>query len=117
MITISLQGIRFFARHGLYPEELNAGNEFEVNLSVSYLPGADTTESEAPLLNYADLYEMVKKRMQEPAALLESIVMDIVRQALADFPFVKKIDVSVTKLNPPIAGFKGNVSVRFQQEY
>jgi dihydroneopterin aldolase len=36
VITIELKQLRFLAYHGLYAEERKTGNEFEINLSVSF---------------------------------------------------------------------------------
>jgi len=34
LISIQLKELRFFANHGLYPEEQKIGNEFDINLTV-----------------------------------------------------------------------------------
>ena len=35
-MTIELKGLRFFAEHGMYVEERKVGNQFEIDLEVSY---------------------------------------------------------------------------------
>jgi dihydroneopterin aldolase len=36
LITIELNGLKFFGHHGLYKEEQKIGGEFEINISISY---------------------------------------------------------------------------------
>jgi dihydroneopterin aldolase len=113
IMTIQLSRLRFFAKHGLYAEEMKTGNEFEVNLSVDHIPAGDIVTDISSTVNYVKLYELVKARMQQPTALLETLAMEITEAIFATFPAVKKAEVSVTKLYPPIVGFTGSVGVSY----
>jgi 7,8-dihydroneopterin aldolase/epimerase/oxygenase len=117
LITIALKQLRFFSFHGLYPEEKKTGNEFEVNLSVTYAPGSGTITGLEETVNYAALYELLKKEMQKPRELLETLVMEIAEQVHKNFPIIKSIEIGVTKLHPPIEQFTGTVGVRYSKEY
>ena len=55
--------------------------------------------------------------MQQRTDLLETIAMLIAEEIHLQFPQVQKVDISITKLQPPIAGFIGNVAVRYQKEF
>ena len=57
--------------------------------------------------------ELVKKVMNEPDALLESIVINICNQILAQFSIVDEVHISIKKLHPPIASFQGSVGVSY----
>lgn len=116
VMTIQLNQLRFFAKHGLYAEELKTGNEFEVNLSVGHIPAEDIITDISATVNYVKLYELVKSRMQQPSALLETVAMEITEAIFAAFPGVKKTELSITKLHPPIAGFTGNVGIKYCKE-
>lgn len=116
MITIKLHKLHFFAFHGLYPEEKQVGAEFEVNLSVSFLP-ADTITHLSETINYVKLYQFLKEEMQKPRELLETFVMEVTQSIHVSFPYVKKIEISVTKLQAPIAGFTGNIAVEYSKEF
>ena len=117
MMTVELKQVRFFAYHGLYPEERKTGNEFEVNLSVSFEPAEGEVNDIGATVNYAALFDLVKRQMEKPAGLLESLVISIAADIKAAFPQTKKISVAVAKLHPPIAKFTGQVCVTFQKEY
>lgn len=116
VMTIQLQQLRFFTKHGLYAEELKTGNEFEVSLSVDHIPAEGVITDISTTVNYVTLYELVKTRMQQPTALLETVAMEITEAIFAAFPAVKKTELSIIKLHPPIAGFTGSVGVKYCKE-
>ena len=116
-ITIELKKLHFFAYHGLYAEERKTGNEFEVNLTVSYTPVSGTITHLDDTVNYTMLYELLKAEMQKPRDLLETFVMEVTESIHLTFPQIKKIEIAVTKLHPPIPKFTGTVGVRYCKEY
>ena len=61
-----------------------------------------TSDDVADTLNYAQLLEIVKKEMAVPSNLLEHVAGRIGRTVFDEFPKVKSIDLTVTKLNPPM---------------
>lgn len=115
-ITIKLNQLRFFAYHGLYPEEKKIGAEFEVNLEISYSPPEKITALDETV-NYEKIYELLKSEMQKPRELLETLVMEVTQVIHLSFPSIKKTDISITKLQVPIVGFNGNVSVKYSKTY
>jgi len=117
LITIELKQLRFFAFHGLYQEEKRTGNEFEVNLAVSYAPPAGTITGLEETVNYVSLYELLKTEMQRPRELLETFAMEVTERIHASFPLLKRIMISVTKLHAPIPAFTGTVGVQYAKEY
>jgi dihydroneopterin aldolase len=112
-LLIELKQLRFYAFHGLYPEEKKTGNEFEVNLAVFHQPAKQLITDITDTINYADLYELVKKKMKQPVELLETLCMSIANDIFYKYPVVQKVDISISKLTPPIAGFAGKVETRF----
>lgn len=117
LITISLHNLRFRAFHGLYPEERQKGNDFVVNMEVSY-PAPDGTILELhETIDYAELFSIINTIMQQPVDLLETLVQHIAGSVHHRFSFVKEITVSVEKLNPPIDKFSGSAAVKFSQQF
>ena len=55
-------------------------------------------------VNYTDLYKIVRSEMLKPSRLLENIAKRIIKHVFADFDHVTKIEVSISKFNPPIGG-------------
>lgn len=71
---IYLKNVRFHAYHGVLPQETQVGNDYVVNLDVSYdFSRAMETDELAGTLNYAELYELVKQEMEIPSKLLEHV--------------------------------------------
>lgn len=117
MITVELKQVRFFAYHGLYKEERKTGNEFDLNLAVSYEAGKELIPDITSTINYAELFELVKSQFDTPVDLLETLVINIAAEIKSVFPQTKKISISIAKLHPPIKGFTGNVCVSYEQDY
>ncbi len=115
-ITITLSKLHFFAYHGLYPEEKKIGAEFEVELSVSFCPASKITDLDETV-NYETLYRLLREEMKKSRELLETFVMEVARAIHHSFPLVKKIEISVTKVQIPLVEFTGNVSVHYLKEY
>jgi dihydroneopterin aldolase len=117
LLTISLSNVRFRAYHGVYPEERKKGNDFVVNMQVSYMPQSETIISLADTIDYAVLFEIINTTMQKPVDLLETLAQTIANNVHQQFPQVKQVTVAVEKLNPPIDRFSGSVGVKYSKEY
>jgi 7,8-dihydroneopterin aldolase/epimerase/oxygenase len=117
LLSISLNNVRFRAYHGLYPEERQKGNDFVVNMQVSYVPGAGTILSLDDTIDYAELFDIINTQMQKPVDLLETLVQLIAQDVHQKFPQVKEVNVSIEKLNPPIDKFSGSAAVIYKAVY
>ncbi|MEO5945630.1 MAG: dihydroneopterin aldolase [Chitinophagaceae bacterium] len=117
LLSIYLNQVRFFAYHGLFEEEQKTGNEFEVNLAVSYDPGSELIDELSETVNYASLFSILQEEMQKPRELLETFVMEVAELLHKTYPSIKKIEISLSKLNPPIAKFTGRVGVKYSKEF
>ena len=53
-------------------------------------------------LDYASLYDLVAREMQQPSKLLEHVAGRIAEAISKAFPQVTSIDLELTKLNPPM---------------
>lgn len=113
LLTISLNNVRFRAYHGLYPEERQKGNDFVVNMKVSYTSSQDIIVSLDNTIDYGMLFAIIDTTMQQPVDLLETLVQTIAHKVKAQFQQVTEINVSVEKLNPPIDKFSGSASVSY----
>ncbi len=116
MIKVELKNVYFHAFHGLYEEEKKAGNDYEFNLSVSWDEDELITNLNETV-NYVKLYELVKAEMKSPRSLLETLLMELAEKIHEEFPRVKEINMSVTKLNAPIINFAGSTSVSYMKTY
>jgi 7,8-dihydroneopterin aldolase/epimerase/oxygenase len=115
-LTISLNNVRFRAYHGLHPEERQKGNDFVVNMQISYIPN-ETILSLDDTIDYAIMFEIINSTMQKPVDLLETLAQTICNNVHQQFPQVKEVIVSVEKLNPPIDKFSGSAGVKYTKQY
>jgi len=60
---------------------------------------------------------LVKIEMQLSNELLETFALSISRKIKTSFPGVKIIEITISKLHPPIEKFIGNVGVNYKVEY
>ena len=100
---ICLKNVRFHAFHGVLPQERQVGGDFLLSLRVGY-PLARAVESDevGDTLNYATLFDLVKREVDVPSQLLEHVAGRIAKAVVAAFPAVTSIDLELTKQNPPM---------------
>ena len=100
---IYLQDVRFHAFHGVTPIEKKVGSDFTVSVRVAVdISAAVDHDIVDVTLDYAALYEVVKREMMIPSSLIEHVAGRIGEAVFANFPQVKTLDISLTKLNPPM---------------
>ena len=116
-LTIELKQVRFFGYHGLYENESLTGNEFEIDLQVRIEPKVDVIRSMEESISYVSLFELVKKRMQQREALLETLAMDITNLIYAEFKNVKEVSITIIKITPPFENFSGKVGVTYNKVF
>jgi 7,8-dihydroneopterin aldolase/epimerase/oxygenase len=105
MGTIALEGMEFFAYHGLYDEEQKIGNKYAIDVIIKAdLTHAAETDRLKYTINYESLYKIVAAVMQQKHRLLEHVAHQIIVQSKAQFADIQHITVSVSKFNPPVGG-------------
>jgi 7,8-dihydroneopterin aldolase/epimerase/oxygenase len=105
MGIIALEGIEFFAYHGVHEEEQRIGNRYQVDIQVTTdFSEAAENDKLRDTVNYGDLYEIISGVMKIKARLLEHIAQLIISNVRKRYPEIEKVEVSVSKFNPPIGG-------------
>ena len=100
---IYLRNVRFHAFHGVLPQEGIVGNDYLVNLVLDYdFSSAMQTDELQGTLNYAEVYQKVREEMVVPSKLLEHVAGRIAHRLFSDFPEIQKLQLSITKVNPPM---------------
>lgn len=104
MITyIILENLRFYAYHGVMPQEQTIGNEYCVNLRLKVnISKAMVSDEVADTVNYADVYEAIKKEMDIPSKLIEHVAGRIVFRLFKEFSTLEQIELKLAKRNPPM---------------
>lgn len=100
---IYLRNVRFHAFHGVLPQEGIVGNDYLVNLVLDYdFSSVMKTDDLQETLNYAEVYQKVREEMAVPSKLLEHVAGRIAHRLFSDFPEIQKLQLSITKVNPPM---------------
>ncbi len=112
MGIIKLTNIRTFSFHGCLEEEAKIGSNYSVNMTIktNLQPSAKTDEL-TDTVDYVDLNRIVVEEMAIRAKLLEHVAKRIMDRVLKELLMVTKIEVEVTKLNPPIGGDVEGVTI------
>lgn len=103
--VVFLQGVRFYAFHGVMEQERRVGGWFVVDLRVHYnVLKACQTDCVDDTLNYASLLDIVTVEMRQPSDLLEHVAGRIAQRVFDAYPATMAVDVTLTKENPPMGG-------------
>ena len=111
MTSIELKDIRLQAHHGLYKGESKTGNSYHINLCVKYQESVAGFNTLNDTIDYVELYEILRQRMQRPTPLLEKLCDEIIHQIKVKYPFITEAMISVYKIQAPIENFEGRVGV------
>lgn len=117
MMTIHLENLRFYGYHGLYVQEKKLGAWFELDITLSWPAGPKLITHLHETINYGSVYESVRRRMEQPTELLETVAMEIVEELKGNFPELTALKVRVKKINPPLVNFQGTVSVEYSKKF
>jgi dihydroneopterin aldolase len=112
MGLIQIENMEFYSFHGHFKEERIVGNKFIVDLTIE-------TDMKVPVesdnlkdaVNYQHVYEIVKRQMEMKSHLLEHIAGRILDAIYSDIDGINKATVKVSKMNPPMGGKIGSVSI------
>lgn len=109
---IHLKGLKLYAYHGVLPQENQVGAEYTIDLRLKtdFTQAAKTDRLEGTV-NYAEVFNAVKKEMEIPSQLLEHVAWRIARRLLDDFPTISKVDIALYKQNPPMGADCSQVGV------
>lgn len=104
MDKITINSLRFKGLHGYYDRERAHGNEFEVDATAKgYFKSAIEKNDLDQTFNYEIVEEIAGNVLSgESEKLIETLCKKIGDQLFERSPHVKKLAVTVRKMNPPI---------------
>ena len=116
MSFIDIDDMEFYAFHGCFSEESSIGTNFRVNLRLE----TDTSKAQKSdniddTVNYLSVYQSVKKQMEIPSRLLENVADRIASNLLDEFHAIRYLQIKITKINPPLGGKIGGVSLTIEK--
>lgn len=102
---IGLEGMEFYAYHGVYEEERRIGGKYVVDVSVyACTEGAQCSDDLNGTVNYEKIYQVVEQNMQVPVQLIEHLARKIVNDVRLFVSDDDIIRVNIRKLHPPLGG-------------
>lgn len=115
---IELEEMRFYAYHGVLPQETRVGNWFTVYTALT-LPVADETPADRleKTIDYGSVYRLIGQEMQTPSKLLEHVAGRIFQALKNKYPRLAALTVKVSKQGPPLGGEVGCASVTLEENW
>ncbi|MCX5515272.1 dihydroneopterin aldolase [Kaistia algarum] len=114
---ILISDLRFFAHHGLHPEEEALGQRFIVSLVLELdLSKAGTSDAMEDSVHYGEVVATTEAIVtQRRFKLIEALADAIAGTILERFPLVERITVRVEKPGAPIPIATGLVAVEIER--
>jgi dihydroneopterin aldolase len=113
MLKIELSNLRFHSFHGIHEEEKKTGGDFTVDAVIFFEPEIIPVKHLHDTIDYTVLYEIIKRRMDKPTKLLETLATEIAQEILSADNKIKEVSVKIKKLNAPIPFFNGEASAEY----
>lgn len=117
MGLIEIENMEFYAYHGHYEQERVVGNRFLLNIKIeTNTEKAELSDNIEDALNYQIVYSLIKEQMIIKSHLLENIARRIMDAIYNEFENdIIKCELKVSKINPPMGGQIGQVSVSLKR--
>jgi dihydroneopterin aldolase len=112
MHKIIVEGIKLYAHHGCLEEEGRIGGHYivDVTMECDFEKAADTDDLNETI-DYVVVHDIVKREMAIRSKLIEPVAKRISVAMHKTFPMLKRSEVKLTKVKPPIHGDVGSTSV------
>jgi dihydroneopterin aldolase len=112
MGQIQIENMEFYSFHGHFREEQIVGNKFIVNLTIETdMKAPSRSDNLKDAVDYQKVYQIIKLQMEKKSHLLENIAGRIIDGIYSEMSGINRITVKVSKMNPPMGGKIGSVSV------
>lgn len=117
MGIIKVENIRVYAYHGCLVEEGKIGSDYRVDVEVkANLKKSAKSDELVDTVDYVHLNKIVKEEMAIRAKLLEHVAKRILDRIFDEIPMVKRANISVSKINPPIGGNVEMVTINLRKK-
>lgn len=112
MNKIIVEGINTYSYHGCLEEEAKIGANYLVDVMMETdFTEAAKSDDLSKTIDYVVLFNIVKKQMAIRSKLIETVGQRIVDELKKEFNSLKKVEVKISKLNPPMNGNVERVSI------
>ncbi|MEM9105813.1 MAG: dihydroneopterin aldolase [Pseudomonadota bacterium] len=110
---IGLKNCVFFARHGVFAEEAQLGQNFHIDVNMDVIvTDALTTDNYEETVDYGAAYRAVEKIVTgKRFFLIEALAHHICKDLCEQFPTIRRVVVTVRKPGAPIPGVLDHAEV------
>lgn len=118
MAQISLEGMEFYAYHGVYHEERVIGNTFIVDILIeTNLEVAAMSDDINNTINYETIYLICKAEMSHTVKLIETLIENMSVAIREQFKSIEALSIKIRK-NRPIPGHRvSHSAIEINSEY
>src|SRR5690242_7418718 len=110
--TITVNDIKIYAYHGCLDEEACIGSNYIVDVTIETdYSEASASDDLAKTVDYCRVFEIVRREMKIRSKLIEHAAFRIASCLRDEIDRIDRVIVKVTKINPPVNGDIGSVSV------
>ena len=113
MLNLELSNLQFHSFHSQHDAAIKTGGAFKVDATIFFEPGIIPVRHLHETIDYTTLYEVIKRRMEKPTKLLETLATEIAQEILSTDNKIQEVSVKIRKLNAPIPFFNGEVSAEY----
>lgn len=115
---IALEGMRFFAYHGVHPAEQVLGTDFEVDVLINFKTKLAAEKDDVEkTINYETVYQIVRLEMETPSKLLETVAQRIIQKLKYQFQNMDGLKVYLRKYNPPLGAAVRYSGISEEEDY
>lgn len=113
---ITLKNCAFFARHGVFEQEVALGQRFFVDVVMDVEAGDTLVSDEVEqTVHYGLAYELIEKIMTDTRRnLIETLANDVALALVGWSPLIRRVEVAIRKPSAPIPGILDYVEVRVE---
>jgi 7,8-dihydroneopterin aldolase/epimerase/oxygenase len=101
MGQISLEGMKFYAYHGVYQEEQIIGNYYTIDVFIetNFDKAADEDDI-FKTINYETVYLICQAEMRKKVKLIETLIQNIITALKHQFNTIQNVHLRIQKENP-----------------
>lgn len=118
MSLIALEGMQFYAYHGVYEEEQIIGNNFVVDIYITTNYDKAVEDDDIfKTINYETVYLVCEAEMRKKVKLLETLTENIIFALKHQFSSIEEIRIKITKKNPLPEGRVAAAAIETEESY
>jgi dihydroneopterin aldolase len=118
MGLIAIEGMKFYAYHGYYPQEQLIGTEFLVDVYVEVnTTSAGNSDQLSDTVNYETIFRIAKAEMAKKSKLIENVAQRIIYRIKTFYANIEGLKVRISKLNPPLGNPVSRTYIELSENY